>query len=131
LAIIVLFSLFLSLFSLSYGELSKKTKFLHLLNIVLGLYTVILTQSRKGMIFSILLILLFLAFNASLKKIILTGIAILALVLIFSSTELIRERIIEASERLSRIANTIEGTDNESSTSQRLTYINEGFEDFT
>src|SRR5690606_35213519 len=72
LAIFLIFSVYLSLFYLN--DTAKKPRlllFIHFINILLSFYTLFLTQSRKGVVFALMLVASFFLFKFTLKKAIL------------------------------------------------------------
>ncbi|PSL44900.1 O-antigen ligase [Chitinophaga niastensis] len=136
LAIMLLFSMFLSLlFFQERSSSSKALKGLHIINIVLALYTIFLTASRKGITFSFLLLFLYGLINfkrmmASFKTILIVGLAG-SLVLFFVKIDFVTDTMGPAFERLGRMLSTMGGKSNEGSTEERVMFIREGWIQFT
>lgn len=133
LAIMLIFSIFLSLYVLDERyQFSKKFMYLHFANILLGMYTIFLTQSKKGLIFSLLIILLFLLLRFSIKKIAITS--VISLCVIYLVTQLgFFTSIIEGSlNRFSNMFEALQGIESShgNSTQVRLEYISAGLEGF-
>ncbi|MBV8252188.1 MAG: O-antigen ligase family protein [Chitinophaga sp.] len=136
LSIMLMFSIFLSLLAFHRHQLkTRAAQGLHLLNILLALYTIFLTASRKGIGFSLLLICFYGLIHiksllGSFKTIAVGVIAIFA-ISFFMKGDFINENIAPAMDRIGRLFLTIGGRDNEGSTEDRVRFIREGWEQFT
>lgn len=136
LAITLIFSILLSLLSFYEKSIdSKWLNFVHVLNIILAIYTIFLTGSRKGILFGCLLVFIFLIMNTNkwffaVKKYILY-IAVFVVVLTVIKIDVIYENISPSIERFSRMISSAEGDDQEGSTVGRIKLIKAGWEGFT
>ncbi len=136
LAVFILFSLFLSIYSLDNKDksmyLSRTMKYICFANIILCLYTIFLTQSRKGMIFGVLLVLLYASLRFSFKKVIPYLLSIVTLILMPTLIPGLTSHFeggIERIEALLNLSNNSGGqVDNSAIT--RLYYIAEGWQGF-
>lgn len=136
LAIMLLFSMFLSLlFFQERKSSSKPLQALHIVNILLALYTIFVTASRKGIMFSFLLLFFYFLVNfkrviGSFKIILLAGIGIF-IVLLFVKIDFVTNSLAPAFERFGRMLSTVGGKSSEGSTEERVMFIREGWEKFT
>lgn len=133
LAIMLIFSIFLSLYVLDERyQFSKKLMYLHFANILLGIYTIFLTQSKKGLIFSFLIILLFLLLRFSIKKIAITSIICICVIYLVTQLGFFSSVIENSLTRFSNMLAALQGmeTSHGNSTQVRLEYINAGLEGF-
>ncbi|SHM85168.1 O-antigen ligase [Chitinophaga jiangningensis] len=136
LSIMLMFSIFLSLLAFHRHELkSNAAKGIHVVNILLALYTIFLTASRKGIGFSLLLIFFYLMINirsllGSFKTIAFAAIAVVV-ASFFLKGDFISENLAPAFDRIGRLFLTIGGRDSEGSTEDRVRFIREGWEQFT
>jgi len=131
LAIFLLFSLYLSFFKLNNMAKGASLKSaIHFVNILLGFYTLFLTQSRKGIVFGLMLAGLFVFLKFTVKKaIFFVGFLSLAIAAIaFIPT--LQEIVINSFARVGRASDTLQGTDAESSSVHRLYFAIEGWEGF-
>lgn len=134
LAIMLIFSIFLSLMSFRRPQ-SSAMKVVHITNMLLAVYTIFLTASRKGIAFSLLLIFFYVLLHA--RSILfaarkwLIGIALAVAVLSFTNMGTISEKLVPALERIERFTSTMDGKDAEGSTEERVGFIKEGWEQFT
>jgi O-antigen ligase len=134
LAITLIFSILLSLVSLQGRIVGRSWMFIHSSNIILSLYAILLTGSRKGILFGFLLVLIYLVINYSFwipfvrRNIlfILLGLVVLS----FMNIEVISSNIEKPLERVNRMFSSVEGTDNEGSTVSRIMFIREGWKMF-
>ncbi|MFB6454313.1 O-antigen ligase family protein [Chitinophaga sp. Hz27] len=136
LSIMIMFSIFLSLLAFHQHKLkSVAAKGLHITNILLALYTIFLTASRKGIAFSFVLILFYFLLNfkrlmGSFKTIAIAGLAVFALSF-FLKGDFVSENISPAIDRVGRMVSTLGGRDNEGSTEERVRFMREGWTQFT
>lgn len=132
LAIMLIFSIFLSLYYLDNGYVKRTAKWIHFINILFGLYTIFLTQSKKGLIFSLLIILLFLVLKFSFKKAILAFVIICLTIYLSLNLGFFSDIIDNSLTRLSNMIAALQGTDTShgNSTHVRLEYIDKGLEGF-
>lgn len=136
LAIMLLFSMFLSLlFFQERTSSSKGLQALHVVNIVLALYTIFVTASRKGILFSFLLLFFYFVVNfkriiGSFKIIFLASLGIFVL-LLFVKIDFVTNNLAPAFERFGRMLSTVGGKSSEGSTEERVMFIREGWEKFT
>lgn len=83
LSVLLLFSVFLSLFALnkkqSIFKLTKSTKIICIVNVLLSVYSIFMTQSRKGMVLGVLLVFFYVIVNLSIKKVFPYLVAIISL----------------------------------------------------
>lgn len=133
LAIFLLFSIYLSLSNLSLSNFAKKSRFiiyLHVGNILLSFYTLFLTQSRKGLVFAVMLIGLSFFVEFTIKKATIYSFLIVFAIAIAFLVPSIREIVDANFIRANRVADTIQGTDAESSSLHRLYFVVEGWSSF-
>ncbi len=104
---------------------------LHILNIVLAIYTIILTASRKGILFGSLLIILFLVLNyykwiTAFRKYI---VFILAATIIISvvNLDIVIKNVEKPLTRFSQLSTTIQGEGDEGSSNARMRFIKNGW----
>lgn len=135
LAILLIYSLFLSLFVLNYPQniirITKIGRFICILNIILCFYTIFMTQSRKGIVFGIMLLIISFLLKFSVKKFFpyIIGICIIGfLYLLLPNIGTSFEGGLERLESVFNIANNSTMIDN--STAMRLYFINEGLKGF-
>lgn len=135
LAILLIYSLFLSLFVLNYPQniirVTKIGRFIYVSNIILCFYTIFMTQSRKGIVFGITLLIISFLLKFSVKKVFpyIIGICIIGfLPFLLPNIGTSFEGGLERLESVFNIVNNPAIIDN--STAIRLYYINEGWEDF-
>lgn len=132
LAILLVFSLFLSLFVLDkkqhFLKVSTRLKYLCYTNICLCLYTIFMTQSRKGIVFGLLLVVTALLLRFSINKVLpyILSICVLLLLPLFVPDILNHfEGGLDRIRSALSLSNDVRAVDN--STIIRLYYITEGW----
>ncbi len=136
LGVMLIFSIFLSLSTFTFFRNQPKFLYIiHIINILLGFYTIVLSESRTAMICSILLILFILFLKASKWifsfKTILSFIIIIFLFFGFFNWSSLIENISPSVNRFYGMFSTISGSGTDNSTNVRLSYIKKGWEEFT
>jgi O-antigen ligase len=131
LSVLLIFSIFLSIYSIKYLEINKKTKVFLNIGILTSLTTIFFTQSRKGLIFSFLFILCYFIFNFSAKKFAKMILTVFVSFLILIQFPYIQDAIFKAYLRFSNMLKFFEGNNGgDSSMKTRMKYMNLGMEGF-
>lgn len=130
LAIFLLFSIYISFYYLNERKVKGLLLAVHVSNVFLSFYTIFLTQSRKGVIFAIMLVALSFLMKFTLKK----AITLMSFVVLAVSISLlipaVREAITASFSRVNRITDTISGDEVENSSLHRIYFAVEGWEAF-
>ena len=132
LAIISIYSIFLSIYLIVSSIVVKKHYLILInINIILSFFMIIVSASKKGMIFGLLLILLYLMyFSSNYKRLLKLSIYIILSCLIFIffvDLELIIQQITPALNRLTTFIDVINGNATDVSSTDRLKFTTEGF----
>src|SRR5690554_2410489 len=136
LAILLIYSLFLSLYILNYTKnlinITNIGQFICILNIILCFYTIFMTQSRKGIVFGLMLLIISFLLKFSTKKFfpyLIIGVLILGfLPFLLPNVDKNFEGGLSRLESAYNITNSAAMVDN--STALRLYFIEEGWKDF-
>lgn len=132
-AIVMIIAIF-AVIMLKYEKINKYIRFFSFISIPLSLYTILLTVSKKGILFGMLLsIIYFSSYLKNLKKMIFIF-PLLALIMYFmfqSSADILSDKIERLVDRASEFTSAIEGKDNFGSTGERLLFIEKGKEYFS
>jgi len=132
-AIVMIIAIF-AVIMLKYEKTNKYIRFFSFISIPLSLYTILLTVSKKGILFGMLLsIIYFSSYLKNLKKMIFIF-PLLALIMYFmfqSNSDVLGNKIERLVDRASEFSSAIEGKDNFGSTGERLLFIEKGKEYFS
>lgn len=132
LAIYMIFSIFISFISFDYFNFRKSLRILFSLNVLCAIAVIFFTQSKKGLIFGFLFILLYLLLNFSIRKFsYIFLISILALI-VLAQIPVIEEAFQKSLYRFEVMLSVLEGRNvvGGGSTDSRLDFIKLGWEGF-
>ncbi len=135
LAVALISSMFLSFWYLQERvKRSSAIVIVHLVSIILAVYTIILTASRKGILFGSLLIILFLVLNYSkwiwIIKRYYIYISILTIVISIMNFEGIKKNIEKPLDRFISLFETVKGGAEEGSSNARVRFVKNGWKGF-